>query len=77
MKKKKTKPSEAAKQLAKEFDEAGCYSTIYLDSYGDPVFASAWYKDIIVSKIIPPDDKLRGQSKDVIIIDDKSEWKNK
>jgi len=54
---KPKKISQAAKDLANEFDKANCVSSILVDDEGEPVFAWAWGKDIVVSKIDLSDTK--------------------
>jgi hypothetical protein len=45
------KVSQTSKQLAQDFAQSGFTAKILVDENGDPVFAWAWAKDIVVTKI--------------------------
>jgi len=51
MKKDKLKVSKAAKVVGEHIAKQGFVTKVYVDKNGDPVFVSAWWPELIVSKI--------------------------
>lgn len=51
MKKDKRKISETAKIVGKHIAKQGFITTVYVDKQGEPVLVSAWWPELIVSKI--------------------------
>lgn len=45
--------SDTSKKLAKDLNEQGFATKIYVDADGDPLFVSAWHRELIVSHIFP------------------------
>lgn len=45
------KVSEAAKEVAKQLTDAGFSAHVIVDEDGEPVFASGWARDIIITKL--------------------------